>query len=205
MVEKLVKLIQQKDQLTEQLGQPKSYLQNVKLQRMKTEKQRAMSQLYQMYVEELSSVCYRYVPSSDDAKDVLQNSFVKIFTSLPTFEYRDESSFRNWMIKVVVNEALHLLRERKRLRFTNLKESLVEYVEDEEPFVEHITADQLHQLISQLPDGYRTVINLYVFEGYSHQKIAEMLNITASTSASQLYFAKRLLSRKINEFINKRQ
>lgn len=205
MVEKLVKLIQQKDQLTEQLGQPKSYLQNVKLQRMKTEKQRAMSQLYQMYVEELSSVCYRYVPSSDDAKDVLQNSFVKIFTSLPTFEYRDESSFRNWMIKVVVNEALHLLRERKRLRFTNLKESVVEYVEDEEPFVEHITADQLHQLISQLPDGYRTVINLYVFEGYSHQKIAEMLNITASTSASQLYFAKRLLSRKINEFINKRQ
>ncbi len=205
MVEKLVKLIQQKDQLTEQLGQPKSFLQNVKLQRMKTEKQRAMSQLYQMYVEELSSVCYRYVPSSDDAKDVLQNSFVKIFTSLPTFEYRDESSFRNWMIKVVVNEALHLLRERKRLRFTNLKESVVEYVEDEEPFVEHITADQLHQLISQLPDGYRTVINLYVFEGYSHQKIAEMLNITASTSASQLYFAKRLLSRKINEFINKRQ
>ena len=205
MVEKLVKLIQQKDQLTEQLGQPKSYLQNVKLQRMKTEKQRAMSQLYQMYVGELSSVCYRYVPSSDDAKDVLQNSFVKIFTSLPTFEYRDESSFRNWMIKVVVNEALHLLRERKRLRFTNLKESVVEYVEDEEPFVEHITADQLHQLISQLPDGYRTVINLYVFEGYSHQKIAEMLNITASTSASQLYFAKRLLSRKINEFINKRQ
>lgn len=205
MVEKLVKLIQQKDQLTEQLGQPKSYLQNVKLQRMKTEKQRAMSQLYQMYVEELSSVCYRYVPSSDDAKDVLQNSFVKIFTSLPTFEYRDESSFRNWMIKVVANEALHLLRERKRLRFTNLKESVVEYVEDEEPFVEHITADQLHQLISQLPDGYRTVINLYVFEGYSHQKIAEMLNITASTSASQLYFAKRLLSRKINEFINKRQ
>lgn len=205
MVEKLVKLIQQKDQLTEQLGQPKSYLQNVKLRRMKTEKRRAMSQLYQMYVEELSSVCYRYVPSSDDAKDVLQNSFVKIFTSLPTFEYRDESSFRNWMIKVVVNEALHLLRERKRLRFTNLKESLVEYVEDEEPFVEHITADQLHQLISQLPDGYRTVINLYVFEGYSHQKIAEMLNITASTSASQLYFAKRLLSRKINEFINKRQ
>lgn len=205
MVEKLVKLIQQKDQLTEQLGQPKSYLQNVKLQRMKTEKQRAMSQLYQMYVGELSSVCYRYVPSSDDAKDVLQNSFVKIFTSLPTFEYRDESSFRNWMIKVVVNEALHLLRERKRLRFTNLKESLVEYVEDEQPLVEHITADQLHQLISQLPDGYRTVINLYVFEGYSHQKIAEMLNITASTSASQLYFAKRLLSRKINEFINKRQ
>ena len=205
MVEKLVKLIQQKDQLTEQLGQPKSFLQNVKLQRMKTEKQRAMSQLYQMYVEELSSVCYRYVPSSDDAKDVLQNSFVKIFTSLPTFEYRDESSFRNWMIKVVVNEALHLLRERKRLRFTNLKESLVEYVEDEQPLVEHITADQLHQLISQLPDGYRTVINLYVFEGYSHQKIAEMLNITASTSASQLYFAKRLLSRKINEFINKRQ
>ena len=72
------------------------------VERIRKDDPRAMSQLYQMYVEELSSVCYRYVPDDNDAKDVLQNSFVKIFTSLPTFEYRDEPSFRGWMMKVVV-------------------------------------------------------------------------------------------------------
>jgi RNA polymerase sigma-70 factor (ECF subfamily) len=187
MVGQLVERIRQKDQRT------------------KTESQRAMSQLYQMYVEELSSVCYRYVPDDNDAKDVLQNSFVKIFTSLRTFEYRDESSFRGWMIKIVVNEALRFLRERKKLLFTELHEANIQLVEDEEPASDKISADELHQLIGELPDGYRTVINLYSFEGYSHQKIAELLNITVSTSASQLYYAKRLLSKKIKELINKRR
>ena len=165
-----------------------------------------MSQLYQMYVEELSSVCYRYVPDDNDAKDVLQNSFVKIFTSMSTFEYRDEASFRGWMIKIVVNEALHFLRERKKLLFTELHEADVQQsADEEEPASDSLSADELHQLISELPDGYRTVINLYSFEGCSHQKIAELLGITVSTSGSQLYYAKRLLSRKIKEFINTRQ
>ena len=185
MVEQLVERIRRKDQ--------------------QTESQRAMSQLYQMYVEELSSVCYRYVPSDDDAKDVLQNSFVKIFSALATFEYRDESSFRGWMIKVVVSEALRYLRMRKRLGFTELCDTDVLQEEDEEPASDSISSDELHQLISELPDGYRTVINLYSFEGYSHQKIAELLGITASTSASQLFFAKRLLSKKIKEIIDTRQ
>ena len=185
MVEQLVERIRRKDQ--------------------QTESQRAMSQLYQMYVEELSSVCYRYVPSDDDAKDVLQNSFVKIFSALATFEYRDESSFRGWMIKVVVSEALRYLRMRKRLGFTELCDTDVLQEEDEEPASDSISSDEQHQLISELPDGYRTVINLYSFEGCSHQKIAELLGITVSTSGSQLYYAKRLLSRKIKEFINTRQ
>ena len=175
------------------------------VERIRKKDQRAMSQLYQMYVEELSSVCYRYVPDDNDAKDVLQNSFVKIFTSLSALEYRDEPSFRGWMIKIVVNEALHFLRERKSLLFTELHEADVQQSADEEPASDRISADELHQLISELPDGYRTVINLYSFEGYSHQKIAELLGITPSTSASQLYFAKRLLSKKIKELINKRR
>ena len=169
------------------------------------ESQRAMRQLYQIYVEELSSVCYRYVPDDNDAKDVLQNSFVKIFTSLRTFEYRDESSFRGWMIKIVVNEALRFLRERKKLLFTELHEADIQQSADEEPASDSISADELHQLISELPDGYRTVINLYSFEGCSHQKIAELLGITVSTSGSQLYYAKRLLSRKIKEIIDTKQ
>ena len=118
------------------------------VERIRKDDPRAMSQLYQMYVEELSSVCYRYVPSESDAKDVLQNSFVKIFTSVPTIDYRDEPSFRGWMKKVVVNEALTFLKEKKKLLFVAQEIDDLEIPDDEEPSTERITADELHQLIS---------------------------------------------------------
>ena len=166
MVKELVERIRQKDQQTEQRGQSQTCLQTAESRRMKTESQRAMSQFYQMYVEELSSVCYRYVPYEEDAKDVLQNSFVKIFTSLPTIEYRSEEALRGWMKRVVANEALSFLRKRKKLLFVESQ------------------------------------VNLYVFEGYSHKQIAELLGITESTSGSQFYYAKRLLAKRIKEIIN---
>lgn len=172
------------------------------VKRICNHEQRAMSELYQQYVGRLSSVCYRYVPDEDDAKDVLQNSFVKIFTAIQSFEYRDEASFEGWMIKVVANEALHFLRDRKRLVFNDLQETNVSQIVEEEPKIERITADKLHQLISELPDGYRTVVNLYVFEGYSHRKIAELLGIKETTSATQFYHSKQLLARRIKELID---
>lgn len=172
------------------------------VERIRNGDQRAMSQLYQRYVEELSSVCYRYVPSESDVKDILQNSFVKIFTSIPHMEYRDEPSFKGWMIKVVVNEALLFLRERRRLQVDEQDVTTLQIADDDHPDVEQITPDELHQLISELSDGYRTVVNLYVFEGYTHRQIAALLGISESTSASQLYFAKRLLARRIKELIN---
>ena len=175
------------------------------VERIRQKDQRAMSQFYQMYVEELSSVCYRYVPSRSDAKDVLQNSFVKIFTLIPTIDYYSEEALWGWMKKVVVNESLNYLKERKKLLFVAQDMEYLPISDDEEPEVERITADELHQLISALPDGYRTVINLYAFEGYSHQKIAELLRIEESTSASQLYYAKRLLAKKIKELMKKRR
>ena len=168
------------------------------VERIRQKDQRAMSQLYQMYIGELSSVCYRYVPSGEDAKDVLQNSFVKIFTSLPTIEYRSEEALRGWMRRIVVNEALLFLRERRKLHFEPMTPQTT-LMDDEEPESEQILPDVLHRLVSELPDGYRTVLNLYVFEGCSHRQIAELLGITESTSASQLYFAKRLLARRIKE------
>ncbi len=174
------------------------------VERIRQKDQRAMSQLYQMYIGELSSVCYRYVPSEEDAKDVLQNSFVKIFTSLPTIDYRSEEALRGWMRRIVVNEALLFLRERRKLHFEPIM-SQTTIQDDEEPESEQILPDVLHRLVSQLPDGYRTVLNLYVFEGYSHRQIAELLGITESTSASQLYFAKRLLARRIKELTDSKR
>ena len=173
------------------------------VERIRKDDPRAMSQFYQMYVGELSSVCYRYVPSEDDAKDVLQNSFVKIFTSIPTIDYRGEEALWGWMKRVVVNESLDFLRNRKRLLFMRQSVTDVEQMEDDEtPDSKQISPNELHQLISDLPDGYRTVVNLYVFEGYSHKQIAELLGIKENTSASQFYYARRLLARKIKELMN---
>ena len=174
------------------------------VERIRQKDQRAMSQLYQMYIGELSSVCYRYVPSEEDAKDVLQNSFVKIFTSLPTIDYRSEEALRGWMRRIVVNEALLFLRERRKLHFEPMMPQTT-LMDDEEPESEQMLPDVLHRLVSQLPDGYRTVLNLYVFEGCSHRQIAELLGITESTSASQLYFAKRLLGRRIKELTDSKR
>lgn len=164
-----------------------------------------MSQLYTMYVKRLSSVCYRYVPNENDTKDVLQNSFVKIFTTIPTIDYQGEEAFWNWMKKVVANEALCYLRERKRLLFVDQDLAAQQISDEDEPQPGRLSQEELQRLISELPDGYRTVINLHIFEGYPHKKIAELLRITESTSASQLYFAKRALAKRIKELLNNKR
>ena len=175
------------------------------VERILQKDQRAMGELYQMYIGELSSVCYRYIPNRDDAKDVLQNSFVKIFTSISTIEYRGDEAFKGWLVRIVANEALLFLREKKKLLFIEQDEAKAKQarIADEAPDIEQISADQLHQLISELPDGYRTVLNLYVFENYSHRQIAELLGIKESTSASQLHYAKQWLARRIKELTKK--
>ena len=160
------------------------------VERIRQKDQRAMSQLYQLYVEELSSVCYRYVPSEDDAKDVLQS----------------EGAFKAWMKQVVANEALAFLRNRKKVLFVEQEQTADEIDEESaSPDIERISSDDLHQLISELPDGYRTVLNLYVFENYSHRQIASLLGIKESTSASQLYYAKKLLAKRIKDLTKDKQ
>lgn len=174
------------------------------VQRIRNHDQQAMGALYQWSVGRLTSVCRRYVPDEDDAKDVLQNAFVRIFTALPTFEYRDEPTLLAWMRRIVVNEALRHLRDGRRLQFSALDDEVGNTLADEEPDVERVTADQLHQLVSDLPDGYRTVVNLFVFEGMSHRQIAQLLDIGESTSASQFYHAKQLLAKRIKELVKRK-
>ena len=173
--------------------------------RIRQNDQRAMSQLYQRYVGILTSVCSRYVAQESDVKDVLQNSFVKIFTSLSKFEFRGEESLRVWMTKIVVNESLNYLQSRRKMLFVEDERTLRELPDEEEVSLDRISDDELHQLIRELPDGYRTVLNLFVFEGLSHRQIAELLSIKESTSASQFYFAKRLLAKRIKDLKNKKE
>ena len=132
---------------------------------------RAMDALYAEYADCLTAVCARYVPREDDLHDVLQESFIKIFTKIDSFEYRGRGSLRAWLTRVVVNEALHWLRN----------------------------TNEIAALIGRLPAGYRAVFNLYAIEGKSHKEIAQLLNIKPDTSASQYYKAKNMLARMIRE------
>lgn len=161
--------------------------------------EQAIKEIYCRYVRYLTAVCSRYLQEEEDVKDVLQDSFLKIFSSIKSFEYRGSGSLKGWMTKIVVNETLKFIKRNKRIEFTGLDQEKIN-IADDEPETMGIPAPVIHQMIRELPDGYRTIFNLYVIEQKSHKEIAELLNIKESTSASQLHRAKALLATKIKEY-----
>ena len=167
---------------------------------------KAVRQLYDRYSSFLAATCARFLPDPGDQKDVLQDGFVKIFSSLDKFDYRGEGSLKAWMRQIVVNECLKVLRKRKRSVPILFEEELrdVEVEEDTgPPEVEKVPAAVIHEMIKELPDGYRAVFNLFVLEEKNHKEISELLGITESTSASQLYRARMILAKKIKEYLGK--
>lgn len=166
----------------------------------------AMKLIYDCYSRYLAATCSRYLPGESDLRDVLQDSFVKIFSSLDKFEFRGEGSLKAWMRQVSVNEALKLIRSRKRNDTVEYKWDLPDTQEedDPEPDVAEVPPSVIQKMIQALPEGYRTVLNLYAFEEKSHKEIAGLLGISESTSASQLHRARALLARQINEYKKKR-
>ena len=161
----------------------------------------AMKRIYDCYSRYLAATCSRYLPGEDELRDVLQDSFVKIFSSLDKFEFRGEGSLKAWMRQVSVNEALKLIRKRKRNDTVEYKWDLPDKEEEDlEPEVTDVPASVIQKMIQALPEGYRTVLNLYAFEEKSHKEIAGLLGISESTSASQLHRARALLAKQINEY-----
>ena len=171
------------------------------LQAVKEGDRQAMRRLYERYVGYAMATSLRYIPSRDDAQDVVQDAFVRVFTSIASFTYRGEGSLRSWIISIVVHRALDVLRDRGRLLIVG-DEQLAAELPEADPPVEQLPPQRLTQLIAQLPDGYRTVLNLHVFEGLSHKDIARNLGIKPDTSASQYLRAKRMLARLIREELN---
>ena len=156
-----------------------------------------MRLFYERYAGYLTAVCRRYVPDTADVKDILQEAFLKMFDKVDRFAYRGEGSLRAWASRIVVNDALKWLRCRGRLTFV---EDLPDVPEEEAPEVQRIPPAVLQGFICALPDGYRTVFNLFVFEKKSHREIAEMLGIKEDSSASQFFRARALLSRQIKAY-----
>ena len=131
------------------------------------------------------------------AKDVLQDGFVTLFEKLST--YKNEGAFEGWARKIFVNTALMQLRRNDALKFSDNIEDSQAMQMTHSNTLEKIGADEIFRLVSSMPDGFRTVFNLYVIEGYSHDEIAKMLSITEGGSRSQLSRARAWLQSKIKE------
>ena len=164
-------------------------------------KRSAQSALYRKYSSVMLAVCLRYAQNRDEAEDILQEAFLKIFQNINS--YRKEGSFEGWMKRIMINHALNFYRKNRKLPFLEDINSIneMEIMEKEEQSVSHapVSAEKLIALIQLLPPGYRMVFNMYVFEEYSHKEISEALNISENTSKTQLLKARRMLRKKLFE------
>lgn len=161
----------------------------------------ALKRLYSQNVRYLTAMCSRYLCNDEDIKDVLQESFIKIFSSLDDFEYRGRGSLKAWMGRITLNETLKHIKANSRLDIVDMEGEKFE-ASDDDLITDQIPSEVLHRFIQELPDGYRTVFNLYVIDDKSHKEIAQILGIKQSTSASQLHKAKAMLARKIKQYLN---
>ena len=158
---------------------------------------RGQRELYDRYAGFLTAVAARYLGDQDAVKDVLQDAFIRIFERFDSFRYRGEGSLRAWMSRIVANGALQVLRKGNRLLPA---EELPDMPQDDDPEIDDVPMDVLQGMISRLPDGYRTVFNLFVFEQMKHKDIAALLGIKENSSASQFLRAKALLAKEIKEY-----
>lgn len=161
-----------------------------------------MRSFYERYAGYLTAVCSRYVVDRDNVKDILQEAFVKIFQGLDKFEYRGEGSVRAWVSRIVVNDSLKSLKASSRISFVD---DIPDIPEDDEPSLPQIPPAVVQEMIKALPDGYRTVFNLFVFEKKSHKEIASLLGIKEDSSASQFFRARAMLAKIIKQYMKEHE
>lgn len=150
--------------------------------------------LFEQFAGKMMTVCLRYAHDSMEAEDMMQEAFIRVFSYIDQFKF--EGSFEGWIRRIVVNSALKHL-QKKRLSFSEIKEDNSQSPRIDPYAYSNLGEDDLMKLINQLPDGYRTIFNLNVIEGYSHEEIAKMLDIQPSTSRSQLVKARKMLQNQI--------
>jgi len=155
----------------------------------------AQQVIYEQFAPKMLSVCRQYISDAFFAEDVLVSGFLKVFTKLNQFDQR--GSFEGWIRRIMVTTAISHLRSQKRLVFledfpeTNLLESMTAN--------DNLEVEDLQKLIDGLPENYKVVFLMYAIDGYSHQEISEVLNITESTSKTQLHRARKLLQHQLKD------
>lgn len=151
----------------------------------------AQRELYNRYSPKMLSVCYRFAQSREDAEDMLQEGFIRIFTQIHTFQ--NKGAFEGWIRRIIVHTCINFLKKYKKFG-DSIDLGYAEHLQVKEETIPSIMqARQIVECIRLLPVGYKTVLNLYAIEGYNHKEIAEMLDIEESTSRSQYTRAKTML------------
>lgn len=157
---------------------------------------KAQRALFEQYAGTMLMLCRRYLQHDVQAEEALLSGFEKFFRTIDRFVYTNEAGVAPWLRKIMVNECLLTLR--KKTIFT-AKEEMPDGVAADEDAIAKMSADEILRVIGKLPEGYRTVFNLYVIEGYSHAEIAGMLEIAEGTSKSQLAKAKNYLQNELRK------
>ena len=159
---------------------------------------RARKELYELFAQPMLCLCFRYVADLEQAQDLLHDGFLKVFSSISSYTYQGEGSLRAWMSRVFTNLALGFLRANKLLPSLVPLETIADTADEtDETDANRLPIDVLMRLVSELPPGYRTVFNLYVFEEWSHKEIAAYLHIQEKSSASQLNRARKMLMERV--------
>lgn len=186
-------------QTTKPLVTSDNDIQKYLIERCLANDSKAQFQLYRQYADAMYNVSVRMVKNTDEAQDVLQEAFVEAFTKLHSFRF--EATFGSWLKRIVINKCINLL-QKKRLLTISVEDSKTarriadDYVEDD--FVDY-EVRLIQKAITELPEGCRVVLNLYLFEGYDHAEIGEILNVTESTSKAQYSKARKKLREIVDE------
>ena len=161
----------------------------------------AQKLLYKTFAAKMHGICYRFAQKNNQAEDILQEGFIRVFKNLGKFKF--QGSFEGWVKRIIINAAIDYIKK-YGMHFQEINEETTEQcdiVEDEA--TSNLSVEYLMELIKSLPDSKRVIFNLYAYEGYSHKEIAEKLNITVSTSKSQYCKARKMLQEQLINIKNK--
>jgi len=165
--------------------------------------------IYKMFYGKMMAICRRYTKNSDQAKDILQDGFIKVFKNIDKFNF--EGSFEGWVRRIIVNTAIDFTRKAKNdYLLMNENQSIDDFDEDlldeddEEPYENPLKVGDVIEGMNKLSKAYRTVFNLYVFDNYTHQEIADALDISVGTSKSNLAKARANLKKILTKELEKR-
>lgn len=160
------------------------------------------TKLYKDFAPKMYGVCLRFAGNRMDADDILQEGFIKVFKNLT--EFKNKGSFEGWIRRIMVNTAINFHKRRKRISSTEETDWMELSKSVDADVFSILSQAELLKMVQELPNGYRTVFNLNVVEGYTHKEIAEMLEISDNTSKSQLVRARRILQKKVQNRITEK-
>ena len=160
----------------------------------------AQQKIYSKFSPKMLSVCRQYCKDVHQAEDIMITAFMKVFANLNKFKH--EGSFEGWIRRIMINECISYIRVQKKVKFIEDSSDAYQNLESFNNIESQFSVEDIQSLIDSLPDGYKMIFNLYCIEGFKHQEIATLLNISEGTSKSQLSHARKMLQEQINKLKN---